>query len=67
VDLSPAVINELRVVGSRCGDLSRAIEALARRNVDPTDLVVARYPLARADAALAHAATPGTLKVLVDG
>jgi 2-desacetyl-2-hydroxyethyl bacteriochlorophyllide A dehydrogenase len=67
VDLSPAVIHELRVVGSRCGDLSRAIHALAGGSVDPTDLVVARYPLARADAALVHAATPGTLKVLVDG
>jgi threonine dehydrogenase-like Zn-dependent dehydrogenase len=67
VDLSPAVINELRVVGSRCGDLSRAIDALAGGSIDPADLIVARYPLARADAALAHAATPGTLKVLVDG
>jgi threonine dehydrogenase-like Zn-dependent dehydrogenase len=67
VDLSPVVIHELRVVGSRCGDLALAIDALARGLVDPTDLLVARYPLAQADVALEHAARPGTLKVLVDG
>jgi len=65
VDLSPAVIHELRIVGSRCGDMARAVDALARGVVDPTSLVVARYPLARAEAALAHAARPGALKVLV--
>jgi threonine dehydrogenase-like Zn-dependent dehydrogenase len=67
VDLSPIVIHELRVAGSRCGDLALAIDALARGLVDPTDLLAARYPLTRADVALEHAARPGTLKVLVDG
>jgi threonine dehydrogenase-like Zn-dependent dehydrogenase len=66
VDLSPVVVNELRVIGSRCGDLRRAIDALARGAVDPSALVAARYPLARAEAAMAHAATRGALKVLVD-
>jgi threonine dehydrogenase-like Zn-dependent dehydrogenase len=63
VDLSPIVINELRVVGSRCGDLARAVDAL--RTLDPTPLIAARYPLAQADQAFAHAARKGTLKVLV--
>jgi threonine dehydrogenase-like Zn-dependent dehydrogenase len=63
VDLSPIVINELRVIGSRCGDLAQAVEAL--RTLDPTPLIAARYPLARAEQAFAHAATKGTLKVLV--
>ena len=67
VDLSPIVINELRVVGSRCGDLGMAIDALEAGRVDPTPLIVARFPLARADDALRRAAEPGTLKVLVDG
>jgi 2-desacetyl-2-hydroxyethyl bacteriochlorophyllide A dehydrogenase len=66
VNLAPMVINEIRVVGSRCGDLSRAIEALRRGQVDPTKLIEARYPLARADEALAHARTKGVLKVLVE-
>ncbi|HEU4536089.1 MAG TPA: zinc-binding dehydrogenase, partial [Polyangiaceae bacterium] len=66
VDLSPVVINELRVVGSRCGDMGRAVGALARGEVDPAPLVAARYPLARAAEALARAGERGVLKVLVD-
>ncbi|HEX7668247.1 MAG TPA: alcohol dehydrogenase catalytic domain-containing protein [Polyangiaceae bacterium] len=67
VDLSPVVIHELSVVGSRCGDLAQAVDALARGLVDPTDLLAARYPLTRADVALEHAGRAGTLKVLVEG
>jgi threonine dehydrogenase-like Zn-dependent dehydrogenase len=67
VDLSPIVVNELRVVGSRCGDMAEAVRALADRRVDPTRLIEARFPLARADEALGRAAEPGTLKVLVHG
>jgi threonine dehydrogenase-like Zn-dependent dehydrogenase len=66
VDLSPVVINELRVLGSRCGDMHEAIAALAR-GLDPSDLVAARFPLAQADEALSHAGERGVLKVLVEG
>ena len=66
LDLAPVVIHELRLVGSRCGDLGRAIEALARGEVDPRPLIEARYPLARADEAFAHAGRRGAMKVLVD-
>jgi threonine dehydrogenase-like Zn-dependent dehydrogenase len=63
VDLSPIVINELHVVGSRCGDMARAVTAL--ETLDPSALIAARYSLAQAEAAFAHASTRGTLKVLV--
>lgn len=66
VDLAPVVVHELRLVGSRCGDIARAIDALARGAVDPTALIAARYPLADAARALAHAGARGVLKVLVD-
>jgi threonine dehydrogenase-like Zn-dependent dehydrogenase len=66
VDLSPVVIHELNIVGSRCGDLSRAVSTLANGDVDPTDLIVARYPLALAADALRRAAQKGALKVLVE-
>ncbi|MCC6524543.1 MAG: alcohol dehydrogenase catalytic domain-containing protein [Polyangiaceae bacterium] len=65
-DLAPIVVHELRIVGSRCGDIGRAVAALATGAVDPSALVAARYPLARADEALAHAARRGVLKVLVE-
>jgi alcohol dehydrogenase len=67
VDLSRAVVDEIAVVGSRCGDIGAALRMLAAGAVDPSPLVAARYPLARADHALAHAARPGVLKVLVQG
>ncbi|HSO38056.1 MAG TPA: alcohol dehydrogenase catalytic domain-containing protein [Labilithrix sp.] len=67
VDLAPLVIHEVRLVGSRCGDMQRAIDVLASGSVDPLPLVEARYPLAQADLALAHAGRRGVLKVLVDG
>lgn len=66
VDLSPIVIRELRVVGSRCGDMARALEQLAARAIDPTPLIAARYPLAAADEALRHAGRRGVLKVLLE-
>jgi threonine dehydrogenase-like Zn-dependent dehydrogenase len=67
VDLSPIVIDELRLVGSRCGDMGLAIELLTSGRVDPRPLISARFPLERADQALARAAQPGTLKVLIEG
>ncbi len=66
VDLSSLVINEVRLVGSRCGDIGRAVDVLASGAVDPLPLVEARYPLARGDEALAHAGRRGALKVLID-
>ena len=66
VDLAPVVIHELRLVGSRCGDLRHAVDVLARGEVDPRGLVEARYPLSRAADALAHAGRRGVMKVLID-
>ncbi len=66
IDLAPLVIHELRVVGSRCGDMRRAVATLAAGTIDPRPLVDARVPLARADEALARAASRGCLKVLID-
>ncbi len=67
VDLSRAVVDEVTLVGSRCGNLQAALDLLAQGAVDPTPLVTARYPLAQADRALAHAGRPGVLKVVVEG
>ena len=65
IDLSPVVINELRLVGSRCGRMDDAIGALASGRLDPTPLITARYPLARASEAVTHASARGSLKVLI--
>lgn len=66
VDLSPVVVNEVTVVGSRCGPFERASTALMNREVDVAPLVEAIYPLSDALSAMERAARPGTLKVLLD-
>jgi threonine dehydrogenase-like Zn-dependent dehydrogenase len=62
---APIVIHELTVVGSRCGPFGPALAALAAGTVDVAPLVAATYPLEDGERALARAATPGTLKVLL--
>ncbi len=66
LDLAAAVIHEVTIVGSRCGPFAPALDALATRRVLVTPLVDAIYALDEGPGAFAHAARPGTLKVLLD-
>lgn len=66
LDLAPLVIDEITVVGSRCGPFAPALAALAADRVDVRALIAARYPLADGVAAFATAARPGALKVLLE-
>ena len=66
LDVAPLVVNELTVVGSRCGPFAPALQLLAAGRVQVEPLVHARYALADSLAAFAHAAQPGALKVLLD-
>ena len=66
LDASAVVVNELTLVGSRCGPFAPALDLLAAGRVSVEPLIHARYPLARAVAAFEHAVRPGVLKVLVD-
>jgi threonine dehydrogenase-like Zn-dependent dehydrogenase len=66
VSLAKLVVDEITVVGSRCGPFTPALQALAERAVDVASLVSARLPLARADEALRLAGERGVLKVLVE-
>lgn len=66
VDLARFVVDEITLVGSRCGPFPPALALLASGRVDPRPLVEARYPLAEAVRAFDHAGRAGALKVLVD-
>lgn len=66
VDLAPLVINEIQVVGSRCGPFPPALQALADGTVDVDALVSDRVPLSRGTEALERANASGVLKVLID-
>ena len=59
------VVDEIRIVGSRCGPFPRALQALADRRVDPRPIIEARYRLDDGVAAFAHARRRGALKILL--
>jgi threonine dehydrogenase-like Zn-dependent dehydrogenase len=66
LDLSAVVVNEITLVGSRCGRFDRAIALLAARIVDVRDLISARISLENWGNAFALAAAPSTLKVILE-
>lgn len=65
LNLAPFVVDEITVVGSRCGPFGPALRALAAGRVAVEALISAEYPLSRAAEAFAHAQRKGTLKVLL--
>ena len=64
-DAAPLVVNEVTVIGSRCGRFEPALELLAGKAINVLPLLSAEFPLARAGAALREAARPGVRKVLL--
>lgn len=67
VSLAPLVIDEIRVVGSRCGPFPPALSALANGEVEVRALACDRFPLRDAEQALRRAADPRSIKVLLEG
>ena len=65
LNLSAIVVDEITLVGSRCGPFAPARHALAQKRVDVSPLIHAWYPLTQAITAFEHAARRGVLKVLV--
>ncbi len=66
LDLSPIVINEINVIGSRCGPFAEAIDVLSREEVDVVSLISRRMKLSDGPAVLEQAGKPGVLKVLFE-
>ncbi len=65
VNWSPFVVDEITIVGSRCGPFGPALRLLEYGKVDPTILIAKRYPLGRALEAYEDAKRSGMLKVLL--
>ena len=65
IDISSIVVDEVRLLGSRCGPFAPALAALERGAVDVADLVDDRLPLEAASEAFGRAAEPGVAKVLL--
>lgn len=66
MNLAPLVVNEVTVIGSRCGPFPDALRALARGEVDVSTLISQILPLSRGPEALEAAADGRNLKVLID-
>jgi threonine dehydrogenase-like Zn-dependent dehydrogenase len=65
LNLAPIVIDEINVIGSRCGPFREALRALTEKSVDVTSLIHRRMKLDQGVEAMSLAGRPGVLKVLL--
>jgi threonine dehydrogenase-like Zn-dependent dehydrogenase len=65
VDAARIVVNEISVVGSRCGRFAPALELLRQNAVDVESLISEQYDLAEGVRAMTRATQKGILKVLL--
>ena len=65
LDLTPTVVNEITLVGSRCGLFKPAIDALATGIISVDSMMDSTFPLEKFSDAINHAKKPDTLKVFL--
>jgi threonine dehydrogenase-like Zn-dependent dehydrogenase len=65
LDMARIVVNETRVIGSRCGRFGRALKMLAEKTVNVLPLISGQFLLSQGTLALDYASSPGILKVLM--
>ena len=64
-EASRVVVDEITVIGSRCGRFAPALELLSRGDIDVTDLISEEFSLSEGVLAMKKAAKDGVLKVLL--
>jgi alcohol dehydrogenase len=65
IDTAPAIVNEITLVGSRCGRFEPALRLLQSGKVRVDQLISEEFPLDQAPLAFQRAATKGVMKVLL--
>jgi alcohol dehydrogenase len=60
---APIVIDEISIVGSRCGPFAPALRLLEKKLVEVESLISAEYPLTQGMEAFERATAPGVIKV----
>jgi alcohol dehydrogenase len=65
VDMSGLVVDEITLLGSRCGPFAPALRLLSSGLVDPRGLISETFVLDQAASAFVRAAAPGVLKILL--
>jgi threonine dehydrogenase-like Zn-dependent dehydrogenase len=67
VNFSSIVVDEINIIGSRCGPFEPALRLMESRQVDPTVLIADEFKLEEVLKAFERSAESGVLKVLVRG
>ena len=65
IDLADLVVREVRLAGSRCGDIRQALEFMKVKKIRLSSLVEAVYPVEEFEAAFSRSRHPGSRKVLI--
>lgn len=65
LDMSAIVVNEITIIGSRCGPFDKALKLLETEKIDVTSLITATYSLSEGITAFNHATQKGVLKILL--
>ncbi len=65
MDASSLVVDEITLVGSRCGPFPEAIKLLSKEKVDVKPLIQGNFKVDQGLEAFEHANKPGMLKVIV--
>ena len=65
VDTAPVIVNEITLVGSRCGRFEPALDLLSRNLIPVEEMISEEMPLSDAPRAFERAAQRGVLKVLL--
>jgi alcohol dehydrogenase len=65
INFAPLVVDEIQIIGSRCGPFREALRCLTEKSVDVTSMIHRRMKLEQGVAALELSAQPGILKVLL--
>jgi len=66
IDAARCIVNEISLIGSRCGRFEPSLRLLKSRKLILDPLISGRFPLREATSALEQAQQPGVLKVLLD-
>jgi alcohol dehydrogenase len=66
LDMAPVIVNEITLVGSRCGRFEPALDLLRGGRLHLDEMISARYHLADAVAAFEKAQQRGVIKVLIE-
>jgi alcohol dehydrogenase len=65
IDTAPIIVNEITLVGSRCGRMEAALPLLERGVIPAAKMISGEFKLQDADKAFTRAAERGVLKILL--